>query len=182
MSLGGPLLVTEHLILRPPAAEDLDGWAAFHADPEAMRFLGGVVSRAASWRMLCTMAGAWHIRGFSMFSLIERSSGRWVGRVGPWQPEGWPGTEVGWGVLPEFAGRGYAREAAIASIDFAVEMLHWDEVIHCIDPANSASIKLAERLGAVDRGPTTLPAPLDVFAVNRWSQSAAEWKARRATL
>ena len=182
MSLGGPLLVTEHLILRPPAAEDLDGWAAFHADPEAMRFLGGVVSRAASWRMLCTMAGAWHIRGFSMFSLIERSSGRWVGRVGPWQPEGWPGTEVGWGVLPEFAGRGYAREAAVASIDFAVEMLHWDEVIHCIDPANSASIKLAERLGAVDRGPTTLPAPLDVFAVNRWSQSAAEWKARRATL
>ncbi|WOK35371.1 GNAT family N-acetyltransferase [Sphingomonas sp. C3-2] len=182
MSLGGPLLVTEHLILRPPAAEDLDGWAAFHADPEAMRFLGGVVSRAASWRMLCTMAGAWHIRGFSMFSLIERSSGRWVGRVGPWQPEGWPGTEVGWGVLPEFSGRGYAREAAIASIDFAVEMLHWDEVIHCIDPANSASIKLAERLGAVDRGPTTLPAPLDVYSVNRWSQSAAEWKARRATL
>lgn len=180
MSLGGPILVTEHLILRPPAQDDLDGWADFHADPETMRFLGGPIGRAASWRVLCTMAGAWHIRGFSMFSLIERSSGRWVGRVGPWQPEGWPGTEVGWGVLREFAGRGYAREAAIASIDFAFDLLGWKEVIHCIDPENKGSIRLAESLGAVDRGPAQLPPPLDVFPVNRWSQSATAWKARRS--
>lgn len=182
MSLAGPILVTEHLILRPPSGDDLDGWADFHADSETMRFLGGPIGRAAAWRMLCTMAGAWHIRGYSMFSMIERSTGRWVGRTGPWQPEGWPGTEVGWGVLAEFAGRGYAREAAIASIDFAFDLLGWDEVIHCIDPDNVGSIRLAERLGAVDRGPTQLPPPLDSFPVNRWSQSAAEWKARRASL
>lgn len=39
-------------------------------------------------------AGAWTIRGFSMFSVIEKDSGQWIGRLGPWQPEGWPGTEV----------------------------------------------------------------------------------------
>ncbi|MCJ8158978.1 GNAT family N-acetyltransferase [Sphingomonas sp. LaA6.9] len=182
MTLGGPMLVTEHLVLRPPAREDFEGWVAFHADPETMRFLGGVQPRAAAWRGICAMAGAWHINGFAMFSLIERASGRWVGRVGPWQPEGWPGTEVGWGIAREFCGKGYAREAAIASIDFAFDQLGWDEVIHCINPENTASIRLAERLGAVNRGPTALPAPFESERVDCWAQSAAEWKARRASL
>ncbi|WP_010184248.1 GNAT family N-acetyltransferase [Sphingomonas sp. PAMC 26605] len=48
-------------------------------------------------------------RGFSMFSVIERKTGAWVGRIGPWQPEGWPGTEVGWGVAAAFAGKRYAQ-------------------------------------------------------------------------
>lgn len=182
MTLGGPILITEHLILRPPSREDFDGWAAFYADPETMRFLGGVVPRAAAWRTLCAMAGAWHINGFAMFSMIERATGKWVGRAGPWQPEGWPGTEIGWGVAAEFAGRGYAREAAIASIDYAFTMLGWDEVIHCINPENTSSIRLAERLGAVNQGPTALPAPFENERVDRWAQSAADWKARRASL
>lgn len=179
MTLGGPMLVTEHLILRPPAREDFEDWAAFCADPETMRFLGGAQERSVAWRTLCAMAGAWHINGFAMFSLIERASGRWAGRVGPWQPEGWPGTEVGWGIAREFAGRGYAREAAIASIDFAFDVLGWDEVIHTINPDNAASIRLAERLGAINRGPTALPAPFTAERVDLWGQTAAEWRRRR---
>ena len=88
----GPILFTERLVLRPPQPEDFDGWALFQADPEATRFVGGTQVRAAAWRSLCAMAGAWTIRGFAMFSMIERESGRWIGRTGPWQPEGWPGT------------------------------------------------------------------------------------------
>jgi hypothetical protein len=38
------------------------------------------------------MAGAWAMQGFAMLSVIEKATGRWVGRAGPWQPEGWPGT------------------------------------------------------------------------------------------
>ncbi len=78
------------------------------------------------------MVGAWSVRGFAMFSVIERDTGRWVGRIGPWQPEGWPGREVGWGVARAFAGRGYAHEAAVAAMDYAVDVLGWDHVIHTI--------------------------------------------------
>jgi RimJ/RimL family protein N-acetyltransferase len=106
----GPVLETERLILRPPLAEDFEPWAAFAADEEAARFLGGAQGRSGAWRALCTMAGAWTIRGFSMFSVIEKASGRWVGRLGPWQPEEWPGTEVGWGIVRDAWGRGYATE------------------------------------------------------------------------
>lgn len=144
-----------------------------------MRFLGGVQARGAAWRNLCTMVGAWSVRGFAMFSVIERDTGRWVGRIGPWQPEGWPGREVGWGVAWEFAGRGYAYEAACAAMDYAVDALGWDHVIHTIDPENSGSIKLAQRLGSVNQGPVSLPAPLESFRVDAWAQSADQWRAHR---
>ncbi|MDQ8756959.1 GNAT family N-acetyltransferase [Sphingosinicella sp. LHD-64] len=173
-----PVLFTERLVLRPLNGEDFEPWAAFQADAEMMRFLGGVQSRAESWRSLCTMAGAWSVRGYSMFALIERGTGRWVGRVGPWQPEGWPGTEVGWGVAREFAGQGYAYEAAVAAMDYAVDMLGWTDIIHTIDPDNLASIRLAQRLGAANRGPTRLPPPYEDLPVDAWGQTAAQWKAR----
>jgi len=104
-----PIVETERLILRVPTADDFEPWLAFSADEEAMRHLGGTQSRAVAWRGVCTMTGAWTIRGFSMFSVIEKATGRWVGRLGPWEPEGWPGTEVGWGLSREVWGR--SREA-----------------------------------------------------------------------
>src|SRR5437879_590371 len=103
-----PILETDRLILRAPAAEDFEAWAAFAADEETMRHLSGVQPRSVAWRGICQVTGAWAIRGFSMFSVIEKATGRWVGRLGPWQPEGWPGTEVGWGRARGCGGQGYA--------------------------------------------------------------------------
>lgn len=175
-----PVLFTERLILRRPAAEDLDGWAAFSADPVAMAHLGGPVARSIAWRHLCIMAGAWEISGYGMFSVIERATGKWVGRLGPWQPEGWPGTEIGWGVASEFAGKGYAYEGAAAAMDYAVDVLGWSTIIHTINPANTRSIRLAQRLGSYNMGPTSLPAPYLEERVDAWGQTAGEWRARRA--
>lgn len=180
--MSAPVLTTERLLLRLPEAGDLDGFASFAADPETMRHLGGVKTRSEAWRSLCEMRGAWEIRGFAMFSVIERATGRWIGRLGPWQPEGWPGTEIGWGVLPEFAGRGYAYEGAVAAMDFAADILGWSDICHTIAPDNHRSIALAQRLGSVNRGPTRLPPPLAAFAVDNWGQSAANWRARRRQL
>jgi RimJ/RimL family protein N-acetyltransferase len=174
----GPVLHTENLILRLPEAADLDGWAAMGADADTMRFIGGVTVRAEAWRQLCTMRGAWDICGFAMFCVIERATGQWVGRLGPWEPEGWPGKEVGWGVAPQFAGRGYAYEATVAAMDYAFDVLGWADVIHTIDPENARSIALAQRLGSTNLGPTKLPAPYVDARVDAWGQSAAQWRAR----
>jgi RimJ/RimL family protein N-acetyltransferase len=176
----GPFLMTERLVLRPPSADDMDGWAKFAADPDTNRFLGGPKSRAEAWRSLCTMSGAWTIRGFAMFSMIRRDTGEWIGRTGPWQPEGWPGKEVGWGILREHENKGLAKEAAIASIDYAFDVLGWDDVIHTIDPENSASIALAERLGSVNLGPAQMPEPFRNARVDAYGQSNHQWAARKA--
>lgn len=178
--LNGPLLVTQRLILRPPAAEDFDAYAAMCQETDTMEHIGGVAQRSVAWRQLCSLAGAWHINGYSMFSVIERSSGRWVGRIGPWEPADWPGKEIAYGVRREFAGCGYAFEAAAAACDFAVDFLKWDELMHCIAPTNHRSQALARRLGAVNSGPTRLPPPFESAPADAWRQSAADWKARRA--
>lgn len=170
---------TERLILRPQRAEDFEGWAAFMADGEASRFIGGPQARSVAWRGFLQVAGAWTIQSFSMFSVIEASSGRWIGRLGPWYPEGWPGREVGWGIIPDAQGQGYATEGSAAAIDWAFDHLGWDEVIHCIDPANAPSQAVARRLGSVNLGPGRMPAPYDDYPVDIWGQTRADWRARR---
>ena len=173
-----PVLQTPRLILRAPVAEDLPAWQANMSDPDSMRFLGGVVSPHMAWRNMTTVVGAWAIVGFSMFSVIEKSTGRWVGRLGPWQPEGWPGKEVGWALAREAEGRGYATEGAQAAVDFAFEVLGWDECIHSIDKDNTASIAVAHRLGSTHKGKAVLPSPID-RTIERYGQTRAEWQARR---
>ncbi len=175
-----PVIETARLILRVPEASDLDGWCAMTADEETMRFIGGAGGRSVAWRQLCTMRGAWAIKGFAMFSVIEKASGAWVGRIGPWEPEGWPAPEVGWGVARQFAGLGYAHEAAAASLDYVFGTLGWPQVIHIIDPANARSIALAQRLGSTNLGPTRMPEPFDQAQVDAWGQTAEQWRARHA--
>jgi RimJ/RimL family protein N-acetyltransferase len=174
-----PVLETPRLLLRPTRREDFDSWAEFMGDEPSARHLGGVQSRSLAWRSFHVMAGVWHMQGFAMFSVIEKGSGRWVGRVGPWQPEGWPGTEVGWGISRERWGRGYATEAAVAAIDWAFDALGWSEVIHVIAPDNAASQAVARKLGSRNRGRGRLPAPFESAVVDVWGQTREEWRKRR---
>ena len=172
-------LETDRLVLRPIRREDFAAFAAFLADAESTRHLGGPQPRAVAWRTFLAMAGAWAMQGFAMFSVIEKASGAWVGRVGPWQPEGWPGTEVGWGIARDRCGRGYATEAATAAIDWALDALGWSEVIHVIDVGNAASQAVARKLGSRNRGRGLLPAPYEAVIIDVWGQTREEWRARR---
>ena len=175
----GPTLQTERLILRPPEQGDLDAWAELFGNPESARFIGGARTRPESWRTLALVTGMWPLRGFGTFAVVEKATGRWVGRVGPWQPEGWPGTEVGWGLARETWGKGYATEAATAAIDWAFSTLGWDEVIHSIDPDNVNSQKVAQRLGSTLLRRAEMPSPFNGQVLDIWGQTRAQWEARR---
>lgn len=179
MPTPAPVLETDRLILRLPEPQDFEPWAAFAADAEASRFLGGAQGRSMAWRQMCTITGAWSVRGFSMFSVIEKATGRWVGRLGPWMPEEWPGAEVGWGLAREAWGKGYATEGAAAAIDWAFDQLGWSEVIHVIDPDNAASQAVARRLGSSVLRQARLPPPYQEPVVDIWGQTREQWRARR---
>jgi RimJ/RimL family protein N-acetyltransferase len=170
---------TERLILRPTQLEDFDRWAEMMADETAARYIGGVQPKPMVWRSMMAQAGAWALSGVAMFSVLEKESGKWLGRVGPWQPWGWPGTEVGWSFHPDSWKRGYAFEAAVATMDYAVRTLGWTDIIHSINPDNTASQRLAQRLGSTNRGPGKLPAPYENDRVDLWGQTSKEWLARR---
>jgi RimJ/RimL family protein N-acetyltransferase len=178
----GPILHTARLTLRPTAMSDFERWCDFLSDEETARFIGGVQGPAQVWRTMMTMAGAWTLTGVGMFSVIETETGRWLGRIGPWAPHGWPGKEVGWSLHRDAQGRGYALEAAVASIDYAFDVLGWDEVIHCVAPENLASAKIAARLGSTNKGRGVLPPPFDDAVIDIWSQTKAEWAVNRTRL
>ena len=144
-------LETRRLLLRPIDPErDFEPWAAMMADERVVRFTGGVVmNRALAWRNMAMIIGHWKIRGYGFFSVEEKATGAWVGRVGPWYPEGWPEPEVGWSIAPEYWGRGFATEAGRASVDYAFSTLEWRRVVHVILKGNDQSVAVAKKLGSV---------------------------------
>ena len=86
--------------MRPPTQDDFDAFAAMAEDEDTMRFIGGTAARDQAWRVMAMLAGSWALLGYGMFSVIEKDSGRWIGRVGPWRPGG----EQGRGPVPKWAG------------------------------------------------------------------------------
>jgi len=144
------IIETERLILREIDPErDFDEWAYSMADEATVRYLGTKpMSRAEAWRSMAAAIGHWSIRGYGFFSLENKETGAWVGRAGPWYPEGWPAPEIGWTISPRHLRKGYATEAARASLEFVFNTLDWDSVIHCILDGNEPSIGLAEKIGS----------------------------------
>jgi RimJ/RimL family protein N-acetyltransferase len=95
-------LHTERLTLRMLGADDLDAYAELYGDPEVARFIGGEgrpFSRAEAWRHLAMVIGHWQLRGYGLWAAVETRTGDVVGRIGFWNPEGWPGFELGWALL-----------------------------------------------------------------------------------
>jgi RimJ/RimL family protein N-acetyltransferase len=96
---------------------------------------------------MAMVIGHGEIRGYSMWAVVEKSTWRFVGRAGPWRPEGWPGLEVGWCLTRESWGKGYATEAARAAVSWCFDELGAEDVISLIRPENVRSIAVAERIG-----------------------------------
>ncbi|WP_374344128.1 GNAT family N-acetyltransferase [Phenylobacterium sp.] len=172
-----PRLETKRLVLRAPEQSDLDAWAEMLGH-EGARFIGGPMSRPEAWRVLALMRGHWDLKGFGLFSILERETGACVGRAGCWSPEAWPGTEVGWALTPAAMGKSYATEASRAAISWAFETLGWTEVIHCIHPDNTASIATAERLGSRHLRTARLPAPFNGHETLIYGQTRESWTAQ----
>lgn len=151
--LEAPSLTTERLLLRMLHAGDFEEYAAIHMDAEVTKFTTRFhMNRADTWRHLSIMVGHWHLRGFGMWGVFEQSTGALVGRVGFHQPDGWPDFELGWTIGRNWWGKGYAPEAARRCLDFAFEEMGRERVISIIDPLNTASIRVAERIGETVQG------------------------------
>lgn len=145
-----PRLRTDRLIMRGFEARDLDAYADMMADPEVTRFLGDgkPLGRTDAWRQLAMFAGHWVLNGFGLWAIEEASSGAFIGRIGCFQPEGWPGFEIGYTLARGAWGKGYAREGAGRALQYARQELNRLDIISLIRPDNLGSIGVATALGA----------------------------------
>ncbi len=138
---------TDRLLLRQWRLEDFEKYAAFYADESLARFVGGTCDRATAWRKMASLAGHWVLRGFGCWAVEEKETGDFAGCVGLWRPEGWPEVELGYWILADKHGRGYATEAGREAQRFARDVVKTPTLVSYIDPRNAASIRVAERLG-----------------------------------
>jgi RimJ/RimL family protein N-acetyltransferase len=176
-----PVIETARLKLRQWREADIAPNTAMLADPAAARFITAdgkpVTDEFVGWRNAAIMAGHWALHGVGMFVVEEKQTGRFVGRVGLWLPPGWPGFEIGWGIATQFRRKGYAVEAARASIDWSFATFEIDQIIHCIDRENTASQAVARRLGAERQREIDLFGNLADVWVTRRDAWAAQRKA-----
>jgi RimJ/RimL family protein N-acetyltransferase len=146
-------LITERLTLDLHGLDDFGPLAEMWSDVDTVRFLGGKTSSwQDSWMRLLRYRGLWPLLGYGYWAIRESATGRFVGELGfadfhrPTEPsfEGVP--EAGW-VLASWAhGKGYATEALSAALSW-LDGAGWARSVCIIDPANTPSLRLAEKVG-----------------------------------
>ena len=149
-------LETDRLKLRMFREDDFEEYARITGDVEVTRYLsdGRALARWEAWRQMAMIIGHCHLKGYGPWAVEEKLTGRLLGRIGFFNPEGWPGFELGWVLGRESWGKGFATEGARRALDYAFSEMGRDHVISLIHPDNSASIRVAERIGEKLEGRT----------------------------
>lgn len=172
MTGGGiPVLETDRLRLRAPAASDLEASTAMWSNGQVIRHIGGKpFTREEVWSRILRGLGLWSMLGYGYWAVEDKASGRFVGDVGfadfhrDFEPsiEGIP--EMGWVLDPWCHGRGYASEAVAAAIAWGEATLDAREFACIIDPDNAPSINVALKAGFAQTAETTYKdGPILVF-------------------
>jgi len=174
-----PTLETERLILRQHRQSDTDAFCAMMADDELARFItekGRGEDRGTAWRGMAMAVGHWTLKGFGFFAVEEKATGHYVGRVGPWEPEGWPQIECGWTIARPHWGKGYAPEAAIAAIRWTfAQFPDVPRIISLIDERNDKSAAVARKIGETRTDETLNFWGVDIPV---WAADRKDWLAR----
>jgi len=145
-----PTIQTARLTLRAFRLDDLAGLHSIHQDPLVMKHTGGTErfsDETATRDYMAMRLGDWRLHGYGRWAVEERSTGCLVGRAGPATVKNFQEPELGWTLARHYWGKGYATEAANASLGYLFDSLGVDRVISLIAPANTASIAVAERIG-----------------------------------
>lgn len=162
--LAAPLndVETERLSLRRFAHSDVDALAAVFAKPQVWEFpFGRAFTRDETVGFLESQIDQYDSCGVACWLATERAEARVVGYVGISVPTFYPAilptVEVGWRFDPDAWGRGYATEGARAALDQSFGPLGLDRVCSLPQAENTASVRVADRLGMTRLQTVTLP-------------------------
>lgn len=155
-----PVVRTARLVLRGWREEDKVPFAVLNGDPAVMEHFPSTLTREQSDQMVDTLGGAWERRGYGLWAVERVDTGVFIGFVGLSSPT-WhvdpldggapitPCVEVGWRLAHPQWGHGFAPEAAVAALDFALDHLDLprEEVVSFTTTANHRSRRVMEKIG-----------------------------------
>ena len=149
-----PVIETERLRLRPHQSDDLADCVAMWSDPAVVRYtIGDPSPPQRTWIRILAYRGHWALLSYGYWAVEEKTSGRYVGELGfadfkrnivP-SIEGVP--ELGWALVPQFHGKGYATEALRAAVAWSDHHFAQRRTVCIIHRDNHRSFRIAEKLG-----------------------------------
>lgn len=147
--MSGVHLETARLRLVPLSARFNDDLFGLYNEPEVADwlFLAGPPTREQVAARTKIHEQIWAERGYGFFCVIEKASDRFVARVGPMTTPETGRIEIAWSTTRDAWGKGYASEAAQASIDFTFAKSGLEALDCYLRPDNTASRRVAEKCG-----------------------------------
>jgi ribosomal-protein-alanine N-acetyltransferase len=141
-------------VLRPPAPDDLPVWHAIYLDAEEVWYGAPRSSLDENREKLTRQIAHFEQHGFGMCAVDLAASGETIGAAGLQHLEGGPEVEVGYRLLKERWGQGYATESARASIDFGFDEVGLERIVAVALETNIASRRVLEKCGLREVGLT----------------------------
>jgi RimJ/RimL family protein N-acetyltransferase len=145
-------VATERLILRTFEEADADSLSELMGDGDATKYIGGTKSRSAAADSVRYMRDAFVSRGWGTLAVVLSSNAECIGYCGVRPLLNTPDVELAFALKRSTWNRGYASEAAKASLDLAFKHLSVDRVVATVYPENLASIRVLTKLGMLRQG------------------------------
>jgi len=152
-------IITERLILRKLTTEDLDDMFLLDSNPDVVKYVGiqPLTKKEESLKMIENIINQYEKNGTGRLAVIEKESNRFIGWSGikllTDEVNGFKNVyELGYRFLPEFWGKGYANESALASLDLGFDQLNADKIYAYADIENENSHKILTKLGFENKG------------------------------
>ena len=145
------ILETKRLILRRQVMEDLDNLWALYCDPEITRYIPDAPKSYDETReeLEWFMNGHPKYPKLGLWATIHKETGKFIGRCGllPWTIEDRQEVEVAYTIAREYWGQGLGTEAGRGILQYGFDRLQLSRLICLIDPENSASQRVAVKIG-----------------------------------
>lgn len=142
------MLKTERLILRPMTEDDIEDVFEMRRDDRIMRFIREpVLSRKEAEDWINLISSRWAKDEIGFCSVFEKRSGKFAGWCGLWQLKENNEIEVGYAMVREFWGKGFASEAARAFLEYGFEKLNLEKIVAVARPENAGSRRVMEKIG-----------------------------------
>ncbi|WP_313267497.1 GNAT family N-acetyltransferase [Epilithonimonas vandammei] len=152
-------IFTERLMLRKLTNEDVDNIFLLDSNPEVMKYVGvpPTTEKGESARMLENIINQYQNNGTGRLAVIEKETSQFIGWSGikllTDEVNGFKNVyELGYRFLPEFWGKGYATESALASLDLGFNQLNADKIYAYADVGNESSNHILTKLGFENKG------------------------------
>ena len=144
------LLQTEHLFIRQLTLADTpfiiellnsEGWIKYIGDRNVK------TAEQARQYLINGPVKSYADNGFGLYLAALKSSGTPVGMCGLIKRDYLPHIDIGYALLPQYMGKGYAYETATAVLGYAFGVLKQEKILAITLPENTASVKLLQKLG-----------------------------------